>query len=237
MVEAMAEYSALQVLKHLKGPDATARFIKLDLNRYLTGRAFETKKEVPLALVENQQYIHYGKGSVVMFALQDALGEANLNGALRKYVAAVAFQGPPYTNSTEFIGYLRRAAPDSLQPYITDQFERITLFDNRLTAATSKKLPNGQYQVDVTVQTNKFYADSTGQQRPADLTRDLLPLAIFPAPGKDKKPVPPLLLVRRHLRAGDNKLSFVVKQKPALVAIDPYHLVIDRQLDDNAKDL
>ena len=192
---------------------------------------------MPLALVENQQYIHYRKGSVVMYALQDMMGESTLNGALKKYVAATAYQKPPYTNSPEFIGYLRRAAPDSLQPYLTDQFERITLFDNRVTTATSKKLPNGQYQVDFTVKSAKFYADSLGNQSPADQSRDVLPVAIFPELGKDKKPVAPLLMLKRRLRPGDNKLRFVVSKKPASVAVDPYHMIIDRRLDDNVKEL
>ncbi len=237
MSEALAEYSALMVLRHHSGPAAMQRFLKFDMNRYLIGRALEKKKEVPLGLVENQQYIHYAKGSVVMYALQDYLGEARLNAALKQYVAAVAFQEPPYTNSPEFIGYLRRAAPDSLQPYLTDAFERIMLFDNRVTAATSKKLPDGRYQVDFTVKSAKFYADSLGNQRPADQSRDVLPVAIFPELGKDKKPVAPLLLVKYRLRTGDNQLRFVVNKKPASVAVDPYHLIIDRQLDDNSKEL
>ena len=237
MSEALAEYSALMVLAQHKTPAAMKRFLKFDLNRYLNGRSFEKKKEVPLALVENQQYIHYAKGSVVMYALQDAMGEDVMNAALKKYVAAVAFQQPPYTNSPEFIGYLRRAAPDSLQSYLTDQFERITLFDNRITAASSKKLPDGRYQVDFTVKSAKFYADSLGNQRPAPQATDRLPVAIFPEPGKDKKTVPPLLIVKRHLVAGDNKFSFVVARKPVSVAVDPYNMTIDRQLDDNSKDL
>ena len=237
MSEALAEYSALMVLSHHSGPSTMQRFLKLDMSRYLQGRAFEQKKEVPLALVENQQYLHYRKGSVVMYALQDYMGEAKLNGALKQYVAAVAFQKPPYTNSPEFIGYLRRAAPDSLQPYLTDAFERITLFDNRVTAATSKKLPDGRYQVDFTVKSAKFYADSLGNQSPADQSRDALPVAIFPELGPDKKPVAPLLILKRRLRPGDNQLRFVVKQKPASVAVDPYNMIIDRRLDDNSKDL
>ncbi|MDB5235117.1 MAG: hypothetical protein JWR44_2110 [Hymenobacter sp.] len=237
MAESMAEYSALMVLSHHNGPTTMQRFLKFDMSRYLQGRAFEKKKEVPLGLVENQQYIHYRKGSVVMYALQDYMGEAKLNAALKQYVAAVAFQQPPYTNSPEFIGYLRRAAPDSLQPYLTDAFERIALYDNRVSAATSKKLPDGRYQVDFTVKCAKFYADSLGNQRTADLGRDALPVAVFPELGKDKKPVAPLLLIKRRLRAGDNQLRFVVNKKPGSVAVDPYHLIIDRQLDDNTKDL
>ena len=82
--ESMAEYSALMVLRHHNGPTTMQRFLKFDMSRYLQGRAFETKKEVPLALVENQQYIYYRKGSVVMYALQDYLGENRLNAALKQ---------------------------------------------------------------------------------------------------------------------------------------------------------
>jgi ABC-2 type transport system permease protein len=236
MAESLAEYSALMVMKHHYGLASMQKFLKLDLNRYLSGRAFEQKKELPLALVENQTYLHYGKGSVVMYALQDYLGEQKLNATLRDYVKHVAFQGPPYTNSTEFIGALRRAAPDSLQQFITDNFDRITLYDNRVTAASAKKLPDGRYQVDFTVKSEKFYADSTGTQKPA-AERDYLPVAVFPEPGKDKKPTLPLVLEKRRLMTGDNKLQFIVAQKPASVAVDPYHEIVDRTQSDNTKDV
>ncbi|WP_375438336.1 M1 family aminopeptidase [uncultured Hymenobacter sp.] len=236
MAESMAEYSALMVMKHHYGAAKMGKFLKFDMNGYLTGRALEQKKEVPLALVENQPYIHYRKGSVVMYALQDYMGEAKLNGALRDYVKAVAFQGPPYTNSPEFIGYLRRAAPDSMQNMLTDLFDRITLYNNRVTAATAKKLSDGRYQVNFTVHSEKLYADSLGNQRPAPL-HDYLPIAIFPEPAKDKKPVAPLLLAKHRLKAGDNKLQFIVNQKPASVAVDPYHEIMDRLLDDNEKEV
>jgi hypothetical protein len=76
-----------------------------------------------------------------------------------------------------------------------------------------------------------------GNQKPADQTRDALPVAIFPELGKDKKPVAPLLMLKRRLHAGDNQLRFVVNKKPASVAVDPYNMIIDRRLDDNTKDL
>jgi len=171
-----------------------------------------------------------------MYALQDYLGEHKLNAALRDYVRAVVFQGPPYTNSTEFISYLRRAAPDSLQQFITDNFNRITLYENRVSDAAAQKLPGGRYRVSITVRSQKFYADSTGNQRLA-AEHDYVPIAVFTAPGPDKKPLPPLLLTKRRLVAGDNKLQFMITQKPASVAVDPYHELIDRNLDDNTKDV
>ncbi|MBC8082101.1 MAG: hypothetical protein H7Z21_02715, partial [Hymenobacter sp.] len=236
MAEAMAEYSALMVMRQRYGANSMERWLKINMNRYLGGRSAERKKEVPLALVENQQYIHYGKGSVVMYALQDYLGEGTLNGALKSYVQAVAYQQPPYTNSPEFVDYLRRAAPDSLQPLLTDLFDRITLYDNRISEAMARKLPDGRYQVELTVLSGKFHSDSLGNQRPA-LLREALPVAIFPETGKDKRPPAPLLLVKQRLRVGTNKLRYIVARKPASVAVDPYHELVDRDLEDNKKDV
>src|SRR4051812_28262680 len=78
---------------------AMKKFLKYEMNNYLQGRATEGKKELPLMLCENQQYIHYNKGSVIMYALRDYIGEDTLNAALAKYIKAVAYQEPPYTNS------------------------------------------------------------------------------------------------------------------------------------------
>ncbi|UOQ66890.1 hypothetical protein [Hymenobacter volaticus] len=189
---------------------------------------------MPLAKVENQPYIHYRKGSVVMYALADYIGEAKLNAALKEYVQAVAYQGPPYTNSTEFLGYIKRATPDSLQYLVKDMFENITLYDNRLTAATAQKLPDGRYKVKMTIEARKFYADSLGNERAAQF-QDWVPVAVFPESGKDKKPAPPLALTKRRLHAGTNQLEFIVPKKPAKAGVDPYHELVDRTLEDNTK--
>jgi len=42
-----------------------------------------SKRRNSLAKVENQDYIHYRKGRLVMCALADYIGEANLNRAIR----------------------------------------------------------------------------------------------------------------------------------------------------------
>jgi len=84
--ETMAQYSALMVMKHTFGADKMKRFLSYELDRYLMGRAAERKKEMPLALVENQPYIHYQKGSLVMYALQDYIGESTANQALSNYI-------------------------------------------------------------------------------------------------------------------------------------------------------
>lgn len=235
LVETMAQYSALMVMKQRYGANNMGKFLKYEMNSYLQGRAFERKKEVPLAKVENQGYIHYRKGSGVMYALQDYIGEAKVNAALHSFLQKHAYETAPYSTAPQLVQEFRQVTPDSLQGLVTDLFDRITLYENHLTDATARKLPNGQYQVSLTIESKKLVADSLGTERNA-LENDYLPLAIFPAqPDGQKKLVNPLLLTKRRLHAGTNKLEFVVPKLPERAAIDPYNEVVDRVLDDNSK--
>ena len=45
--------------------------------------------------------------------------------------------------------------------------EKITLFDNRVTEATAKKLPDGKYEVTMKVHAGKVYVDGTGKETDA----------------------------------------------------------------------
>ena len=92
--ETLAQYSALMVMKHLYGPDKIRRFLKYELDNYLRSRQAEAVEEVPLERVENQQYIHYRKGAVVMYLLQERLGEDAVDRALVALRRQVALQGP-----------------------------------------------------------------------------------------------------------------------------------------------
>jgi hypothetical protein len=236
MSETLSQYSALMVMKHLYGPEKMKKFLRYELDSYLSGRGFEQKKEVPLYLVENQPYIHYRKGSLVMYALQDYLGEQAVNDAIREYRDKVAFQRAPFTNSVEFVGYLRKHTPDSLQYLVTDLFERITLYENKVDSASYRKLPDGQYRVTVTVDTKKLYADSLGNETAAN-SRDFIDVGVLGRKkGKDGKYQDvPLLVQKRRLQPGRNRLEFTVPDKPERVGIDPFNKLVDRNPDDNVK--
>jgi ABC-2 type transport system permease protein len=137
--ESMAQYSALMVMEKDYGADHMRKFLRHELDRYLRGRTQEMDEEAPLMLVGNQSYIYYAKGSLVMYALREYIGEETFNTALRKYIKATAFQGPPYTNSIEFLSYVRDAVPEAYQYLIEDMFETITLYDKRSTIEQSKR--------------------------------------------------------------------------------------------------
>ena len=90
LVETLAQYSALMVMEHEYGPQQMRRFLKYELDSYLTNRGGELIEELPLRLVEDQPYMHYRKGSLAMYALKDAIGEEAVNRALRNILARYA---------------------------------------------------------------------------------------------------------------------------------------------------
>src|SRR5690606_18334560 len=84
--ESMSEYSSLKVLEKEYGKFQMRKFLKEALDGYLRGRTWEWKEENPLMYNENQQYIHYNKGSLVLYAMSDYLGEKRFNDVLKTFV-------------------------------------------------------------------------------------------------------------------------------------------------------
>ncbi|WP_158880423.1 M1 family aminopeptidase [Rhodanobacter sp. L36] len=232
--ESLAQYSALMVMKQKYGATQMRKFLKYELDNYLTGRATENLAEEPLAKVENQQYIHYNKGSVIFYALQDYIGEHTLDAVLKQFLLDKGFQQPPYTTSQEFMEALAKGTDPKWKGLLDDFFWRITLFDNRITEATAKKLPNGKYEVTMKVHVGKIHVDGTGKETEA--VPDIpIEVGVFAAPASIGKDGAPLYLEKRLLPKGDSTITVTVDGKPFDAGIDPYNELIDRVSSDNRK--
>lgn len=227
--ESFAEYSALMVMQERYGKTKMRKFLEHELDGYLRGRRTETQKELPLYLVENQQYIHYTKGSMVMYAMQDYIGEDSLNKALSRFVKDYGYKGTPYPTSLDFLKYLKDVTSDSLRYTIKDMFETITLYSNRVTEAYYEKTPDGKYKVTMEVSSEKFRADSIGNETPIAVD-DWIDIGVL-----TEEDAPPLYLQRKKINKPKMKFEMIVSQKPEEVGIDPYHKLIDRVIRDNRK--
>jgi ABC-2 type transport system permease protein len=230
LVETMAQYSALMVMEKEYGRDKMQRFLRYELDRYLRDRGSELIAEQPLVLVENQGYIHYRKGSLIMYALRDHIGEERVNRALAKFLRDHAFEGAPYTTSLELLKYFRAEAPPEFQETITDLFERITLFDNQTRTVTATKRPDGKYLVKITVASTKLRGDAKGEEKPVPLD-DLIDIGIFAE--KDRV----LFSEKRRITKPTETFEIVVGEKPVKAGIDPFNKLIDRNPKDNVKSL
>jgi len=228
--EAFSEYSSLMTLKKMaKTPMKMREMLKYDHDRYLRGRSGEREKELPLYKVENQSYIHYGKGSVILYALQDYIGEDKVNSSMKDFLEQYRYK-TPYPTSLDFLDILESKIPDSLNYLIDDWFKEITLYDNRLKKATAKKLENGKYEVKIEIAASKIKADSLGNEIAVTLN-EWIDIGVFS--DMDEKE----LIYQKRVRVNDTLMNFsmVVDSLPLKAGIDPRHILIDRVFDDNIK--
>ncbi|MFY8049567.1 MAG: aminopeptidase, partial [Erythrobacter sp.] len=228
-------YSALMVMEELYGPDKIRRFLKFELDRYLQGRKGDVLGEQPMIRIENQQYIHYRKGSLAMYLLKQRLGEDAVNRALARLVAKFRFKGAPYPRSLDLVAELRKEArtPEQ-QALITDLFEKITIYDLKAKAATTRKLADGTWSTRITVEAGKFTADAKGRETPAKLA-EAIDIGLFTARPEEGafNSANVLSMKVMPVRSGSQVIEVVTAKKPLFAGIDPYNFMIDRNSDDN----
>jgi len=233
LMETMSQYSALMVMEHEYGPEKMRRFLKYELDNYLRNRGGELVEELPLLRVEDQPYIHYRKGSVVMYALKDALGEERLNRVIRGYVADTRFQEPPYTTTREFVDRLLEETPPEQQAFVKDLIEDIVLFENKATRAEYTVLDDGRYEVTLEVESQKLRADGLGAETevPVDSWVDI---GVFGAKEEGGSSEGRLLRMEKHrITEPTTELTLVVDEEPVRAGIDPYHKLVDRNPENN----
>ena len=223
------------VMKRLYGEDKIRRFLKFELDRYLRDRGGEVVEELPLGRVENQPYIHYRKGSVAMYLLQDRLGEEAVNRALRTTLARFKYKSDPYPRTVDLLQAFRAEAKSKEDlELIADLFERITVWDLKVEEPKAVKRADGRWDVSVPVEARKFYADGKGVEKEAPLA-DRIAIGLFTAePGRgafNRKDV--MLMGRQAVKSGRQVFRFVTDKKPTHAGVDPYNFYIDRNSDDN----
>lgn len=231
--EGFSEYSSLMTLKNItENPMKMREFLKYNHDRYLRGRSGERLKELPLYQVENQGYIHYGKGSVILYALQDYIGEDKVNTAMKGFLEEYRYKGPPYPSSHDFLRHLEPQVPDSLNYLIKDWFKEITLYDNRLKEATYKTLDNGKYEITMEIESSKIKSDSLGNETKVPIN-DWIDIGFFMDSDEEK------LYQQQRLKFDKETSSITVQldSLPVKAAIDPRHILIDRVFNDNIKSI
>ena len=237
--ESLAEYSALRVAEKKYGEENMHKFLKHELDGYLRGRSGEAHREPPIVLVQREAYVWYQKGSLVLYALSDYIGEDKLNLALHnflmqyRYANANDSQSGPYPDTRQFVDALRAQTPPELQYYITDAFESIVLYDNKALTASVTPTADKKYKVTLTVQARKLKSDGSGNETPMTLN-DYVDIGVFTGKKDEEKPI---YLKKEKITQANQTFEIVVDQMPTRAGIDPYNKLIDRIPDDNTIDV
>ncbi|SDR90496.1 ABC-2 family transporter protein [Gillisia sp. Hel1_33_143] len=239
--ETLSEYVSLMTMKKEYGENGIKSFLQSSLDTYLSGRKMSFKPERTLIDVETGQYIFYEKGSMVMYDLQDVIGEDKINEGLRSFLDEFKYNEKGYyATSEDLYNALYKVAPDSLKYKVKDGFKEIVLYENRVVDANTKKLKSGKWETTFTVNSKKIYYDDAGREREIDTKKNLVDIGLFGEDVVNEEEVTikdPYYFELKWLKLGDNKFTITTDKKPLKAGIDPYNKLIDRNSGDNLKSI
>ncbi len=235
--ESLSQYSALMVMEKKYGADKIRKFLKYELDRYLQGRSTERLGEQPLLRSEGQGYIHYQKGSVVMMAIKDRLGEERLNANLKAFNERYRYRNDPFPTTLDLVSYLAQNTSAEEKSFIEDLFNNITLYDLRVKDAKVTELADGKFQLNLVLHADKLVADEKGTQTTQPLVEQI-DIGVFSVDPDQTSGESGVIYLKKHqLTTGENTVELVLDQKPLYVGVDPFVRLIDRDGADNIRKL
>lgn len=132
ILETLSQYAAMMVLKEQYSEAKLLQFIENQSERYKEGKDREALEEPSLALVENQDYVYYAKGAINMYQFQKAIGEDNVNRALKRFLedwntsnGKRRITTNRYATSQDLLGYFREVTPSDQLHIIKELFESV----------------------------------------------------------------------------------------------------------------
>jgi aminopeptidase N len=229
VVETIARYTELMVLKERYGPAVLRPVLEVERGRYLAGRRGEV--EPPLARVEDQAYVYYAKGGIVLTALQGLIGEERVNGALCEMVTRARTGGAPVT-ARDLGDALARATPPEHRAQLDEWWNRIVLDDVRVVSAHATPMTDGRFRVEARIDGTRSELVE-GRETPLAM-EGTVEVAIY-AEHPDRSAAAPLAVTTHSLHGTPAGLAIAVDGKPAYVVVDPHVRRIDRNPEDNVR--
>ncbi len=232
--ESLSQYAALQVMLAEYGETKIRQFLTFELDSYLSGRTQESVEEMPLMRVENQDYIQYRKGSVVMMAIADRMGYSAMNQAIKNVLERHKFSESSYPTSLDLLNELKAYADVSEHDFIDKQFTQITLYDIKVSDASLIRQTSGnKHRINLSVNAQQYIASGNGDES-MQAFEDYVDIVVFETNPEDFAEEQKVIYRKKHkISSGDNLLSIEVFGDPQYVAVDPFIRFIDRESRDN----
>ena len=230
--EALASYSAYQVVERTHGPEHLRRILRQLRVSYRVPR---TRAAVPL-LRANDPFQGYRKGPFAMYALSKYMGEERVNGALRRLLEEHGSGTSSLPTSLDLYRELQAVAPDSLQYLLHDLFEANTFWELKTERATARQTDGGTWQVTLDVQARKVVIDTAGVETVVPID-DWVEIGVFAPAERGRGLGEPLYVEMHRISSAEQTITVTVPRKPARAGIDPYHLLIDLEMGDNIEEV
>jgi hypothetical protein len=228
ITESLAWYSAMGKLEEKYGSAHLKKLLSFLMEEYENPH---TKAALPL-LQADDWYQNYRKGPMALYAMSEYIGKDRVNVALRRLLRNHPPGKIPLPTSLDLYQELEATTPDSLQYLLHDLFKANTFWDLKTKQATVKQTKAGIWEVTLNVQARKTVVSEKGLEKEVPL-KDWIEIGIF-APAKAGEELGRTLFLQKHfIDSKQQTITVTVPSKPSQVGIDPHHLLIDWNMQDN----
>ncbi len=228
LTETLAWDSALAVVEQTHGKAHLGRLLAMMRDVYLTPRSYAQE---PL-LRATDAFLAYRKGPFAMHALRESIGPEAVNAALKQLLDKHASGAPPLATSLDLYRELEAVTPADVRPMLADLFVTNTFWDlavREARAEASRPRAVAGHDRRRCPQSDGRHGTASETDVPMD---DLIAVGAF---GVGAEPV--LHSERQRVRTGRQRISFTTPFRPSRAGIDPRHLLIDTNGNDNVTDV
>ncbi|HEU4562829.1 MAG TPA: M1 family aminopeptidase [Longimicrobium sp.] len=236
LVETMAKYSEMLVLEATQGKASIPPMLRYEREMYALSRMNMPFPEPTLLRAYTWDHVYYSKGSIVMEALRDLMGDDALNRALHRLVRE---HGGPHgrpATTLDLLAALRAEAAPEHHALIGEWLGSVTLYELRVESASARALPDGRHRVTATIRARKT-VDPGGSVKPTEAPLDeAIDVAVY-AQHPSRGNAQPIYAGKHRLRTGQAQITFEVRGRPAFVALDPFERRIEVERADNVREV
>jgi ABC-2 type transport system permease protein len=224
LTEGIANYIALMLYQQEHGNKEALEIVKQHLDLYLSNRSY-SKETALYKTTYTTPHLPYNKGLVVMYQLQLLIGEKSVNHALAALLNKYAYPQPPPT-SRDFLNELRKVTPILMQQKLDELFTQIIIYDLKLKSVSAISTPEG-YKVNFSGEVLKYAEDGSGNKRSLNVD-EKIEVTCVSEKGSH---------VRGYFQVTGGLINgtFLCKEKPMSVVLDPDLALPDLFLKDNEK--
>ncbi|WP_197901570.1 M1 aminopeptidase family protein [Rhodocytophaga rosea] len=211
-------------------------------NQHLLRYLFQMRQEyeiprsraAPPLLRANNAFMNYRKGPFALFALRNYIGKDRVNEALRKMLSKYSAASLPLPTTLDLYREIQAVTPDSLHYLVHDLFAANTFWELETKQAVAKQSEKDTWQVTLEVETRKVTVDSIGIETNLPM-HDWIDIGVY-APRAERGSSAKVLYLQKHrINYGKQIIILHVPEQLARAGIDPNHLLIDLDMEDNVK--
>ncbi|HVG43458.1 MAG TPA: M1 family aminopeptidase, partial [Longimicrobium sp.] len=236
LVETLAKYSDMLVLEAVQGQGSLPALLRFEREYYVLSRMNLPLPEPPLLRVTDWDFVYYAKGSIVMEALRDLMGEEALNRTLRRLLREHGAGSRP-ANTTDLLAALHAEAAPEHHALIDEWIREVTFYDLRVESASARPLGDGRWRVTARIKGGKTIHPGgrmeAAKDAPLDEMLDVAVYARHPISTGDR----PLYAARQRIRTGANEVTFEVRGRPSFISVDPFERRVEVERADNVREL